>query len=91
MRAIITFHSTVHALNAEQSLLDAGVSVGLMSRPNELGADCGFCVRVEEIDLERALEIFRAAGLVWQGAYIDTSVEVPRFRPIELKGDEERK
>jgi bacterioferritin-associated ferredoxin len=78
-RAVITFKSAVHALMGEEAIAAAGLRVGVMSRPMELGSDCGFCLRVGSEDLERALEALAKAGLRWQGAYHDNPGGQPRF------------
>ncbi|MDR0620329.1 MAG: DUF3343 domain-containing protein [Deltaproteobacteria bacterium] len=83
MKTIITFKSTTHALDSEQLLLKAGLSVGLMSRPTELGSDCGFCLTVTKDDLDKALGLIKAAGLVWQGTYLHRPESKPRWQKME--------
>lgn len=86
-RAIITFKSAAHALMGEEAIAAAGLRVGVMGRPVELGADCGFCLRVGEDDLERALDVLTESGLSWQGAYHDNAGKTPRFEPAALAGE----
>jgi hypothetical protein len=84
--AVITFKSAVHAIMGEEAIAAAGLRVGVMGRPVELGADCGFCLRVGREDLERALSVLKSAGLSWQGAYLDEPGKAPRFS--RLYGEE---
>jgi hypothetical protein len=81
--AVITFKSAVHAIMGEEAIAAAGLRVGVMGRPVELGADCGFCLRVGREDLERALLVLKSAGLSWQGAYQDEPGRAPRFSRLD--------
>ncbi|MDR1607824.1 MAG: DUF3343 domain-containing protein [Deltaproteobacteria bacterium] len=47
MEKILTFDGTNAALRAEDILKAEGIPVRIMSRPNSLGAECGFCVRLD--------------------------------------------
>ncbi|MDR2387324.1 MAG: DUF3343 domain-containing protein [Deltaproteobacteria bacterium] len=67
--AIITFHSTAASIEAEDLLLSAQVAVRVMGRPNELGTDCGFCLKINLDDLTKALEIIKKANINIQKIY----------------------
>ncbi|MDR2422565.1 MAG: DUF3343 domain-containing protein [Deltaproteobacteria bacterium] len=69
MEKILTFDSTGAALNGEERLKAAGIPVRVMARPNALGAQCGFCLRLDPEDLARALGVLRAANLTVRGVY----------------------
>jgi hypothetical protein len=78
----MTFKGAAQALDAEDELRTAGIAVGLMGRPAELGADCGFCLRLSEDDLDRALAVLTAAGREWQGIWLDDPAGEPRFQSL---------
>ncbi|MDR2302720.1 MAG: DUF3343 domain-containing protein [Deltaproteobacteria bacterium] len=67
--AIITFHGTAASIAAEDVLLSEKVEVSVIGRPNELGSDCGFCLKIPLDDLEKALEIIKKANIAIQGIY----------------------
>jgi hypothetical protein len=73
--AIITFDSTHFAIDSERILLKAGLEVKIMGRPIELGADCGFCLRIDVEYLHKALSILNNNGLSCQGIYLKEMTE----------------
>jgi hypothetical protein len=86
MKTIITFQNTTQALNGEAILLEAGLPVGVMSLPNEIGRDCGFCLTVSKDDLCQALFLLGQAGLAWQGTYNETPGQTPRWHKTTSSG-----
>jgi hypothetical protein len=66
---ILTFDGTNAALMGEEALKAGGLSVRVMARPNSLGAQCGFCLRVDPADLRAATQILQKAGLAIKGVY----------------------
>lgn len=61
--AYVLFHSTHHALWAEQVLLEAGFAAKVVSVPRELSSDCGYCVRVDAAAAGAVGEVLAAAGV----------------------------
>jgi len=61
--AHILFHSTHHALWAEQVLLEAGFVAKVVSVPRELSSDCGYCVRVDAAAAGAVGEVLAAVGV----------------------------
>ncbi|MDR0354732.1 MAG: L-seryl-tRNA(Sec) selenium transferase [Deltaproteobacteria bacterium] len=80
---IINFDSTAQALTGEQNLLEAGLKVWVMSKPVDLGAECGFCLRVKDVDLASALKLLGDAELVWQGVYASPGETDKRWRLVD--------
>jgi hypothetical protein len=80
MKAIITIQSTAKALSAEKLLQKAGLAVGMMSLPTELGTECGFCLRVPFDDLPKALELLDAANLTWHKAFTKSGDQTKSWR-----------
>jgi hypothetical protein len=69
MEKILTFDGVNAALTGEEALKAASVPVRVMARPNALGAQCGFCLRVDPENLAEAIRILAQAGVVVKGAY----------------------
>ncbi|MDR1045646.1 MAG: DUF3343 domain-containing protein [Candidatus Adiutrix sp.] len=69
MEIVFTFHNTHSAIGGEKALMNGGLKVKVMALPSDLGAGCGLCLRVEEADLSRALELLAGAGLAAEGLY----------------------
>ncbi len=55
--SVILFESNNYAMWCNASLKSAGLSVKLMSVPRHISSDCGYCLRIERSDREKALEI----------------------------------
>ncbi|MDR1546266.1 MAG: DUF3343 domain-containing protein [Deltaproteobacteria bacterium] len=85
METVLTFQSAAQALNGEQALAAAGFKVGLMARPTALGSECGFCLRLAAADLARALATLQAAGLAWEGVFVNEAQagQKARYRPFD--------
>jgi hypothetical protein len=58
---VLTFNGTGAALTGEEVLQKEGLEVRVMARPNVLGGQCGFCLRVNPADLARAVGLLTAA------------------------------
>lgn len=57
------FHSTHHALWAEQVLVAAGVPARMVPVPRHLSSDCGYCVRFDRAHADRAAALLRLSGV----------------------------
>lgn len=55
--AIMTFHTTYHALNFEKALNREGIDVKLIPVPRDLSSSCGSAARFYLKDREKALAL----------------------------------
>ncbi|MDR1870417.1 MAG: DUF3343 domain-containing protein [Deltaproteobacteria bacterium] len=69
MEKILTFDGTGAALQGEEVLKEAGIPVRVMARPNSLGAQCGFCLRLDPETLEIGLKTLKASRIQVKGVY----------------------
>jgi hypothetical protein len=68
MEKILTFDGVNAALNAEEILKAQRIPVRIMARPIGLGAQCGFCVRVDPENLDRVIQLLWPATAI-RGVY----------------------
>jgi hypothetical protein len=59
----VLFHTSSHAIRAEQLLEREAVACRLVPVPRHLSSDCGVCLRIATADRERVARIL-AAGKV---------------------------
>jgi hypothetical protein len=52
--AVILTHSTSHSIRIEKLLLADGFRVEMIPVPRHLSSDCGTCVKIRSVDLEKA-------------------------------------
>lgn len=65
MNCVITFPSVYHAFRAKKILKEQGIIAELVPVPRELSASCeGLAAQVSEEDVDRAVEILGAKGIV---------------------------
>lgn len=70
MEIFFTFPGTHAAIAAEKRLLAAGFTVRVMPLPEEIGAGCGICLRVDAADADCAADVLTQNGnKSYQGAY----------------------
>ncbi|MGI6359205.1 MAG: DUF3343 domain-containing protein [Bacillota bacterium] len=69
MQVLIVFDSTHYALQAEQALQSAGMSLDTIPTPREITASCGLSVSLPEQQLPAALQIMRSHGVVFRAIY----------------------
>jgi len=55
-RAVVTFHSTSHAIQAEKACRAIGVEVKLIPTPRHISSDCGVALRFDYSERERVVE-----------------------------------
>jgi hypothetical protein len=65
------FFSTQHALWAEQVLAAAGIAAKTVPVPRHLSSDCGYCVRLDAAQAEKAEALLRKAGVELEGIVSD--------------------
>lgn len=63
MKAVILFHSTNHAIWAENELKENEISCKMISVPRHLSSDCGYCVQIDADDGEKASSILNANNI----------------------------
>ena len=65
MNCVITFPSVYHAFRAKKILKEQSIIAELVPVPRELSASCeGLAAQVNEQDVDRAVEILGAKGIV---------------------------
>ena len=64
---VILFHSTHHALSAENVLKRRGVSYAVINTPREFSVDCGISLRIAPADASVVKEALEAAGIIVTG------------------------
>lgn len=67
--AVILVNSTNYAIKAERFLQAIPIACKLIPVPRQLSSDCGVCVRVQQADRERVLQVLEAAGAEIEGVY----------------------
>lgn len=67
--AVILLHATSHALRAEKLIRKAGISCRLIPVPRHLSSDCGVCVRLEQSNRKKAINILEEANIEYEGVH----------------------
>ncbi|GAK58693.1 hypothetical protein U27_05668 [Candidatus Vecturithrix granuli] len=67
--AVILVYSTSYALRAEKVLEEAGIPCKLIPVPRHLSSDCGSCIRIFQIDKDRALPVLSHAKVEMAGIH----------------------
>ncbi len=57
MKAVILFHSTNHAIWAENELKNHKIVCKIITVPRHLSSDCGYCVQIDSENIENATDI----------------------------------
>ena len=66
----ITFRSVTHAQRGERILLGEGIGCRILRTPRWMEAQgCGYCIRLQRRDLERALPLLRSGGAPYRKIY----------------------
>ena len=66
----ITFRSVTHAQQGERILLGEGIGCRILRTPRWMEAQgCGYCIRLQRRDLERALPLLRSGGAPYRKIY----------------------
>lgn len=66
---VILLHATSHAIRAEKLIKKAGISCKLIPVPRHLSSDCGVCVRLEQSNREKAINILEEANIEYEGVH----------------------
>ena len=67
---IFTFSNTHDAIRGEKTLLEGGLLVRTMALPDQIGAGCGICLRVDEPDREKAQTLLTNVDIQPQGVFL---------------------
>ena len=70
METVITFAGASHAIQAEQFLLELGLPVKVMPTPSDVGAGCGFCLRLPPELARDALAKLAEGGIPHSATFI---------------------
>ena len=63
MEYIISFKNTNFAIKAEQCLLDRKLNVRVLPLPSLIRAGCGICLRVNEDEIDLAMQSLEEEGI----------------------------
>ena len=67
---MITFRSVTPAQRGEQVLSRAGIRCNLTRTPRQIAEQgCGYCIRLNRRDLERAVALLRSSGAPFRKIY----------------------
>ena len=66
---VILLHATSHAIRTEKLIKKAGISCKLIPVPRHLSSDCGVCVRLEQSNREKAINILEEANIEYEGVH----------------------
>ena len=66
---LITFPKTHSMIKGEMLLKEAGIMAGTMPLPPVLGDSCGFCLRLKEDELDKALNLLKEGEVEMGGVY----------------------
>ncbi len=58
MSVYILFHNSSEAIRASRVLKKSGIEHKLVSVPRHLSSDCGYCVSLDEKDIDGTLGLF---------------------------------
>ena len=66
MKAVILFHSTNHAIWAENELKSHKIVCKMISIPRHLSSDCGYCIQIEAEDKEISTNILNTNNIEFE-------------------------
>ncbi|MBO8126434.1 MAG: DUF3343 domain-containing protein [Firmicutes bacterium] len=66
---VLTFYSTYFALTAEKVVRAAGLSGKLIPVPRQISTSCGTALRLEEAEVDTALQLLHGAGVEVSGVH----------------------
>ena len=67
--SVILLHATSHALRAEKLIMKAGISCRLIPVPRYLSSDCGVCIRLEQVNRNKAIKVLEEANIEYEGVH----------------------
>ncbi|MGX6979880.1 DUF3343 domain-containing protein [Vagococcus elongatus] len=68
MDYLFTFETTHYAISAE-NLLVAEMPVKVMALPSSIGSGCGICLRINELNVEKAKKILKDSAVKVKNIY----------------------
>jgi len=57
MDTVVLFHSTNHAVWAEDELKNSGIKSKMIPVPRHLSSDCGYCLKIDSNNQEIAKKV----------------------------------
>lgn len=66
-KAVVLFHSTSHAIQAERILTKASISCTMIPLPRHLSSDCGICLEFRSCDGRRVADELKKRDVSFEG------------------------
>ena len=66
MKSVILFHSTNHAIWAENELKNSEIACKMISVPRHLSSDCGYCIQIETENIKKATDILNSNNIEFE-------------------------
>jgi hypothetical protein len=86
---LITFAKTHSMMKGELLLNEVEMSARTMPLPTSLGDSCGFCIRVWEQELEKAIRVLEEADIAVAGVYrIDKKGDRRDYTSVVIEREE---
>ena len=67
--SVILLHATSHAIRAEKLIKEEGIFCKLVPVPRHLSSDCGVCIRIEQVNRNKAIKILEEANIEYEGVH----------------------
>ncbi|MCD4819775.1 MAG: DUF3343 domain-containing protein [Candidatus Cloacimonetes bacterium] len=66
MKGVVLFHSTNHAIWAENELKNYKIACKMISVPRYLSSDCGYCIQINADDKEKVIIILNKNNIEFE-------------------------
>jgi hypothetical protein len=63
VKTVILFYTSTSAIRGAKKLKELGIPNTLASVPRELSSDCGYCIKLEPADEDRAINCLAEHGI----------------------------
>ncbi len=64
--SVILFYSATSSIWTARLLKKAGIERKMVPIPRHLSSDCGYCVRIRSVDIERVKEVLAKGGVEFE-------------------------
>jgi hypothetical protein len=61
--SVILFPSSSHSIWTARMLKKAGIERKMVPIPRNLSSDCGYCVRIRRVDIQKAKDVLIKGGI----------------------------
>ena len=68
--SVVLFHSTAHAIRAEQVLQRAGLPIKMIPTPRQISSDCGMALRFDRSDTESVADTLEENRVPINGIHV---------------------